>query len=77
MKQGPPLTSATTDCGAICMGRKQMQHYQKLVDDAVSKGAKVLSGEINTDFKVAQKSFVFWTIWRCNASTHGVNESPV
>ena len=44
MKQGPPLASDTTDCGAICMGRKQMQHYQNLVDDATKKGAKVLSG---------------------------------
>ena len=31
-------------------------------------GARVLGGEINKDFKVAQKSFAFWTIWRCNAS---------
>lgn len=44
MKQGPPLHSATTDCGAICMGPRQMAHYQTLVDDAVSKGAKVLAG---------------------------------
>lgn len=32
------------DCGAICMGPRQMLHYQKLVDDAVIKGAKVLAG---------------------------------
>lgn len=37
---GDPLV----DCGAICMGPRQMLHYQKLVDDAVIKGAKVLAG---------------------------------
>ena len=42
--QGPPLakkTSRFTDCGATTMGHRQMIAYQKLVDDAVSKGAKV------------------------------------
>jgi acyl-CoA reductase-like NAD-dependent aldehyde dehydrogenase len=38
------LTDSFVDCGSICMGPKQMNHYQKLVDDAVSKGAKVLYG---------------------------------
>lgn len=44
MKTGVSLDDPFVDCGAICMGRKQMHHYQKLVDDAVSKGAKVLNG---------------------------------
>jgi len=35
MKQGPPLHDAQTDCGAIPMGPKQLQHFQALVDDAV------------------------------------------
>jgi succinate-semialdehyde dehydrogenase/glutarate-semialdehyde dehydrogenase len=38
------LNDSTVDCGAICMGPRQMLHYQKLVDDAVIKGAKVLAG---------------------------------
>jgi hypothetical protein len=37
MTQGSPNGNPTIDCGAICMGPKQMQHYQKLVDDAVKK----------------------------------------
>ena len=44
MKTGASLTDPQVDCGAICMGPNQMLHYQKLVDDAVSKGAKVLAG---------------------------------
>lgn len=44
MKIGPSLGDPLVDCGAICMGPKQMLHYQKLVDDAVIKGAKVLAG---------------------------------
>jgi len=44
MKIGPSLGDPIVDCGAICMGPKQMLHYQKLVDDAVIKGAKVLAG---------------------------------
>lgn len=44
MKTGPSLEDPYVDCGAICMGPRQMQHYQKLVDDAVSKGARVLAG---------------------------------
>ncbi|RYH14443.1 aldehyde dehydrogenase family protein [archaeon] len=44
MKIGPSLGDPTVDCGAICMGPKQMLHYQKLVDDAVIRGAKVLAG---------------------------------
>lgn len=37
-------SAESVDCGAITMGSIQMAHYQKLVDDAVSKGAKVLAG---------------------------------
>ena len=40
MLKGDPLV----DCGAICMGPRQMLHYQRLVDDAVIKGARVLAG---------------------------------
>jgi len=44
MKQGPPLASTDIDCGAICMGPRQMKHYQQLVDDAVAKGAVLHCG---------------------------------
>ena len=44
MKTGPSLGDVYVDCGAICMGPRQIQKYQHLVDDAVKKGAKVLSG---------------------------------
>ena len=44
MKTGPSLGNPFVDCGAICMGPRQMAHYQKLVDDAVSKGARILNG---------------------------------
>lgn len=44
MKIGPSLEDPDVDCGAICMGPKQLLHYQRLVDDAVIKGAKVLAG---------------------------------
>lgn len=30
------------DCGAICMGPRQMALYQRLVDDCVSKGGYLL-----------------------------------
>lgn len=44
MKTGPSLGDVYVDCGAICMGPRQIKKYQHLVDDAVSKGAKVLAG---------------------------------
>jgi acyl-CoA reductase-like NAD-dependent aldehyde dehydrogenase len=44
MKTGPSLGDLDVDCGSICMGPRQMEHYQKLVDDARNKGARVLSG---------------------------------
>ena len=44
MKTGPSLGDPSIDCGAICMGPIQLKNYQVLVDDAVSKGAKLLAG---------------------------------
>lgn len=44
MKTGPSLGNKYIDCGSICMGPRQLQHYQRLVDDAVKKGAKLLNG---------------------------------
>ena len=44
MKTGVSLEDPTVDCGAICMGPRQMNHYQNLVNDAVKKGAKLLAG---------------------------------
>lgn len=59
MKIGPSLSDPLVDCGSICMGPKQMQHYQKLVDDAVLKGAKVLAGGFipGPDSPLAKGSF--------------------
>ena len=44
IKCGAPLLDCTVDCGAITMGPKQLIAYQRLVDDAVKKGAKLLAG---------------------------------
>jgi len=44
MKTGPSLGDTSVDCGAICMGPRQLQNYQNLVDDATKKGARILSG---------------------------------
>jgi acyl-CoA reductase-like NAD-dependent aldehyde dehydrogenase len=44
MKTGPSLGDPEVDCGAICMGPSQIEKYQALVDDAVKKGARCLSG---------------------------------
>lgn len=45
MQQGSPLANpGGIDCGAITAGPRQCQRYQCLVDDAVSKGAKLLAG---------------------------------
>ena len=44
MRTGPSLGDQYIDCGSICMGPRQLEHYQRLVDDAVSKGAKLLAG---------------------------------
>ena len=46
MKLGPSLGDPTVDCGSICMGPRQLLHYQRLVDDAVGKGARVLAGGV-------------------------------
>jgi acyl-CoA reductase-like NAD-dependent aldehyde dehydrogenase len=44
MKTGPSLGDPLVDCGAIAMGPRQMLHYQRLVDDAVQQGARLLAG---------------------------------
>lgn len=44
LKTGASLCDPSVDCGSICMGPRQLQAYQRLVDDAVSKGARVLAG---------------------------------
>lgn len=81
MSQGPPLHGNTVDCGAICMGIRQMKHYQKLVDDAVKKGAKVffclwifllyplflLKYKHNCYFICGDLSlFVYMSVYRCS-----------
>lgn len=43
LKQGPPLSSDFIDCGA-CVHPPSLDMYQELVDDAVSKGARILTG---------------------------------
>lgn len=43
MKQGPPLSTDKVDCGA-CVHPPSLDHYERLIDDAVKKGAKVLVG---------------------------------
>jgi len=44
LKTGPTLGDPTVDCGAICMGPNEMARYQKLVDDAVRNGARIMTG---------------------------------
>lgn len=43
LKQAPPLSSDFVDCGA-CVHPPSLEGYQRFVDDAVSKGARVLAG---------------------------------
>ncbi|CAK0851828.1 unnamed protein product, partial [Prorocentrum cordatum] len=43
MKQAPPLSSDFVDCGA-CVHPPSLEGYQRFVDDAVAKGARVLAG---------------------------------
>jgi len=43
MKQAPPLSHAKVDCGA-CVHPPSLDHYDRLLADAVAKGAKVLVG---------------------------------
>jgi len=43
MRQGPPLSSDFVDCGA-CVHPPSLDGYQRLLDDAVAKGARVLAG---------------------------------
>ncbi len=46
MKMGASLGDSSVDCGSICMGPRQLLAYQQLVDDAVSKGARVTTGGV-------------------------------
>jgi len=49
-RQGPPLGKHMVDCGAMVMPL-QLDIIQELVDDAVSKGARVLvGGKRNPDY---------------------------
>lgn len=43
LTQGPPL-EGDFDCGAMTMGTTQIEGIQKLVDDAVAKGARLIAG---------------------------------
>ena len=48
MTVGDPLSSNLVDCGACCVP-SSMIRYQKLVDDAVGRGARVLCGGVQGD----------------------------
>jgi len=43
LRQGPPLSSLFVDCGAS-VHPPSLEGYQRLVDDAVAKGARLLAG---------------------------------
>mmetsp|Transcript_74526 Transcript_74526/g.155368 ORF Transcript_74526/g.155368 Transcript_74526/m.155368 type:complete len:605 (-) Transcript_74526:79-1893(-) len=54
LRQGPPLGSDKVDCGAS-VHPPSLEGYQRLVDDAVAKGAKVLvGGHRNKEFPDGQ-----------------------
>eukprot|EP00414_Alexandrium_minutum_P000722 CAMPEP_0113820238 /NCGR_PEP_ID=MMETSP0328-20130328/1140_1 /TAXON_ID=39455 /ORGANISM="Alexandrium minutum" /LENGTH=518 /DNA_ID=CAMNT_0000788173 /DNA_START=82 /DNA_END=1635 /DNA_ORIENTATION=+ /assembly_acc=CAM_ASM_000350 len=54
LRQAPPLSSDYVDCGA-CVHPPSLAGYQRFVDDAVSKGARVLTGGgRNKDFPDGQ-----------------------
>mmetsp|Transcript_17283 Transcript_17283/g.52001 ORF Transcript_17283/g.52001 Transcript_17283/m.52001 type:complete len:610 (+) Transcript_17283:70-1899(+) len=54
MRQAPPLSSDFVDCGA-CVHPPSLEGYQRLVDDAVAKGARVLvGGRRNREFPKGQ-----------------------
>eukprot|EP00929_Paragymnodinium_shiwhaense_P070265 TRINITY_DN3558_c0_g1_i1.p1 TRINITY_DN3558_c0_g1~~TRINITY_DN3558_c0_g1_i1.p1 ORF type:complete len:637 (+),score=98.99 TRINITY_DN3558_c0_g1_i1:70-1911(+) len=54
LRQGPPLSSSFVDCGAS-VHPPSLAGYQKLVDDAVAKGARVLvGGKRNKEFPNGQ-----------------------
>mmetsp|Transcript_102032 Transcript_102032/g.286774 ORF Transcript_102032/g.286774 Transcript_102032/m.286774 type:complete len:607 (-) Transcript_102032:122-1942(-) len=54
MRQGPALSSDFIDCGA-CVHPPSLEGYQRFVDDAVSKGARVLTGgKRNKEFPAGQ-----------------------
>mmetsp|Transcript_9456 Transcript_9456/g.22763 ORF Transcript_9456/g.22763 Transcript_9456/m.22763 type:complete len:608 (-) Transcript_9456:203-2026(-) len=44
LELGDPLGSPTVDCGGVVMGDRTKAAMQRLVDDAVSKGARLLCG---------------------------------
>jgi len=44
LTQGPASSGKTYDCGAMTMGAAAGRKIQRLIDDAVKKGAKVLVG---------------------------------
>eukprot|EP00927_Polykrikos_kofoidii_P045650 TRINITY_DN3967_c0_g1_i1.p1 TRINITY_DN3967_c0_g1~~TRINITY_DN3967_c0_g1_i1.p1 ORF type:complete len:615 (+),score=89.27 TRINITY_DN3967_c0_g1_i1:77-1921(+) len=43
LRQGPPLSSDFIDCGA-CVHPPSLAGYQRFVDDAASRGARILTG---------------------------------
>eukprot|EP00429_Kryptoperidinium_foliaceum_P008576 CAMPEP_0176024844 /NCGR_PEP_ID=MMETSP0120_2-20121206/12146_1 /TAXON_ID=160619 /ORGANISM="Kryptoperidinium foliaceum, Strain CCMP 1326" /LENGTH=635 /DNA_ID=CAMNT_0017358025 /DNA_START=1 /DNA_END=1908 /DNA_ORIENTATION=- len=54
MRQGPPLSDEYVDCGA-CVHPPSLENYQRFVDDAVKKGARVLAGgKRNKEFPQGQ-----------------------
>jgi aldehyde dehydrogenase (NAD+) len=48
LSQGPPL-SATVDCGAMTMGAAEIGRIEKLVQQAVDSGARLLAGGKRND----------------------------
>ena len=76
----PDLAGACTacSCGGRCLRRARAPRarrgqLQRVCDGrgmycGRSGGGRVLVGAIYSDFTVAQNSFAFWPIWRCNAS---------
>jgi len=60
LEQGNPLgPSCTVDCGAMVMGDRSKAMMQRLVDDAVKKGARCLAGGYtpSKDTAIGQGSF--------------------
>lgn len=45
------------DCGTILMGKKQIRYYQRLVDDAIAKGATLVCGGVITDELLEQSRY--------------------
>jgi acyl-CoA reductase-like NAD-dependent aldehyde dehydrogenase len=54
LRQGPPLSSDFVDCGA-CVHPPSLEGYQHFVDDAVVRGARLLTGgKRNREFSLGQ-----------------------